>query len=1335
MLELPEINGYEVLEFLGAGGFGTVYRARKLSADQIVAIKVLKSPEGDPLKAERSIERFNREAQLCTQLQHPHIVKLTDRGVTGSGELFAEFEFVPGQTLKEYLQSKGCLSAVEAGDLMGQVLDALSCAHAHGIIHRDLKPQNIIVTKTGSRAHVKVLDFGIGAYTPEARRSDYKSITLTQDALGTPTYSAPEQLRGELPTVKSDLYAWGLILLECLLGSAVMQGNTLAEIYHQQLSPSDVPIPPAIAIHPLGGLLRRVLQKRVEERAARADLLYADFQSLNLSNIVGKLHGAGQVESRIKEATLSGNDEAPTVDYNIDSFYLRGERRQLTSLCCRLSLSQNTVDEPEFEMLDTFSGDLLNQCIETGLMHGGFHGGTFGDCALIFFGYPYVSDDDGRRAAKTALAIADKMQRSREHMASQQNIKLEFRIGIHTGMVMTRNDRIPSGLAPNIAIQLSALAAENTVLMSAATQKIMHHYVIVEAGASHLINGNTQPLETFRLKGERDTKAHAIFHEINHDKNPIVGREQELKFLLERWQLAENTKGSNILLSGEPGIGKSRLIYELRHHVKEQATSTLVGRCLQEYKNTALFPILDILKQLLKIDPVNAVEDTLHKLEAALTAHAEDLGLVIPILCSWLSLPLPDSYVAIPHSPQKQKQILFALLKKVLLAKNENITRIIMIEDLHWADPTSLDWLNEFLPAVSSSAVLLVLTARPQFSPPWESALYSKIDLLRLPQSEILILIQKIVGDKKLDDKALSLLSERIDGVPLFAEELISALFEKNILVERDNAIYLSAEFETASIPVTLKDSLNQRLQNTGNAKETAQIAAILGREFDYDLLLQVSTRDTSVIDADLKQLLETKLVYQDLEVRGGRYIFRHALIRDSAYESLRTADRKNIHQKVAMVLEDSELRHTQTEDHTLHSQISYHYAQADHYDKAVKFGTSASESSLQRFLLDETIAQGTRVHKWIIGEDINNQVANELEINRILMQALMSRYGWADKTVSYYAERSQELSRQIDNSAAYEHAIWALATSFIYYFVKGERQGMRNVYGRIDGIAAENNNQGMQAAVSVMRAFDFYTHGEYPLAGSTFDQAIEFYIPTEHKSYVYLFGFDILVWAKATRALVAWQLGDIEGAHRLGDEAIAWARQLKHMPSLCISLLYRGIVYQYDTDKPGAKQVTEEILEIADKYGLPAYTAYATLIHYWANDNQNLDESDQIISLLQQMGCNVAMSYYASLAADLVADSGDIKGAIKRIDDCLQLCREYDEYQYDAELYRRRAFYLLRENDPALDEIRQNMEKSVLLARKKGMKSSERLSLAKLSSLFPQEYTRHQIESSQTLQ
>lgn len=282
------LNGYQLLELLGEGSAGSVHKARRESTGRVVALK-LQHPETEPepFSRNRSITRFNREIQFCAQLHHPHIVRLLDKGRTAQHQLYAVFEFIPGTTLKDWLLRKGSLSAATTVEIMAQILDALSYAHAQGIVHRDLKPQNIMISEINNGLYARILDFGIATFIPEIQPLEPSALTLSKDIIGTPSYSAPEQLRGEPTTTATDLYAWGLLVLECLTGKPAIQGATLTEILHKQLSQQEIPLPPALAQHPLGILLRSALQKNSRQRISDAAYLYNQLRAINLYNLLG----------------------------------------------------------------------------------------------------------------------------------------------------------------------------------------------------------------------------------------------------------------------------------------------------------------------------------------------------------------------------------------------------------------------------------------------------------------------------------------------------------------------------------------------------------------------------------------------------------------------------------------------------------------------------------------------------------------------------------------------------------------------------------------------------------------------------------------------------------------------------------------------------------------------------------------------------------------------------------------------------------------------------------------------------------------------------------------
>src|SRR5438876_2498218 len=458
-------GGYEIVSQLGAGRFGWVYKARQLSTGQDVAIKILRLLLDDTAAdVENQSARFRREMRLCAGLSHPNIVKLIDSGEADDGMLYAVFEHVPGTTLREVLAAEGKLSVPDTIHLMMQVLDALACAHARGVVHRDLKPDNIMVTRTGVRRNALVLDFGLGGFTQEAESWALPRITQTHEMMGTPCYAAPEQLRGEPPTTRSDLYSWGLIFLECLTGELAVGGGSGPDVIMRQLGPEPVPIPAWLCKQRLGRLLAIVTAKLVEKRDV---------------TIEGLLEALG---------TIQVSERPPAPEAARPGALPEGERRQLTVVSCRLTVAPREGRALDLEEVDEVLHAQHAVYGELAASSGGQMAGVLADRVLLVFGYPRTREDDARRAARTALAVAAEAARAATRLADEQGLRLEVRIGVHTGLVVVRELRQATyqglydlvGLTPQVAARLDEQAEPGQVLVSGDTQRLLRGEVAVE---------------------------------------------------------------------------------------------------------------------------------------------------------------------------------------------------------------------------------------------------------------------------------------------------------------------------------------------------------------------------------------------------------------------------------------------------------------------------------------------------------------------------------------------------------------------------------------------------------------------------------------------------------------------------------------------------------------------------------------------------------------------------------------------------------------------------------------------------------------------------------------
>jgi class 3 adenylate cyclase len=518
---------YEILSELGRGGFGVVHKARQLATGQTVAIKMMHRPRdaGDDAHR-RHVARFQRELKLCAQLHHPNIVRLLDSGLMDDGRIYAAFEYIPGKTLASLLAERGALEPMEAQHLMLQILDALSCAHAQGVVHRDLKPHNVMVIATGARLNALVLDFGLGAVVQGPELEELSKLTGTYEVLGTPAYSAPEQLRGEQPTLASDLFSWALVFLECLTGVRPVRGRTLQEILFQQLGPEPLPLPPALAAHPLGQILARLLNKDVQARGQLSCAkLLREIEACNLRGLRLNPEARGPASSPALPAVLGvpGKDTItqtqqakarPTLPEQAGEAPLlkpEGDRRWVTALCCTLTVSSVAQKQMDMEESDEFVRLGQQLCTEIGRSFGGSLGGVLGDQILLYFGLATVQPEGAQRAALAALEILQGVRKRNMQLERQQQVHLDMRASIHAGHVVPRGPGQIVGTTPRAAAQLSARALPWEIVVSADTAPLLQSRFVLEP-VLRLQPSEPGLPEVLRLQGELrpEAEAHSV---------------------------------------------------------------------------------------------------------------------------------------------------------------------------------------------------------------------------------------------------------------------------------------------------------------------------------------------------------------------------------------------------------------------------------------------------------------------------------------------------------------------------------------------------------------------------------------------------------------------------------------------------------------------------------------------------------------------------------------------------------------------------------------------------------------------------------------------------------
>ncbi|VUD69308.1 Serine/threonine-protein kinase PrkC [Thalassocella blandensis] len=1292
------IAPYIIQEKIGEGGFGLVYRALNEVTGQSVAIKEMTvAREFSPEKRKRYQDRFEREAWLSSRLQHPNIVRLLDKGRLGENTLYAVFEYIEGITLKTRLLESGALSALQSAEIMTQVLDALVHAHKLGVIHRDIKPANIMLVNTGAKTHVKILDFGIGALTNEFKHAHYHSLTLTQETLGTPSYSAPEQLRGEPPSPKSDLYVWALVFLECLTGVPAVTGSSLASVFQKQLNPTNIPLPAAIAGHPVSVLLRRLLNKNVNERMGDTLEVYNAFTQVHFSDLVGTItHGTSNSDSSMRR---TGVNEAETL--HGDASLLRSkvsEKKQITVMCVRLNVRIAPESEhqnaPDMEVVQTLYQDQKLQCVDIVLRFGATHIGSLGDTLLFYFGYPSASENDGRLCARAALELLSQTNKRSSLLQVSQGTTTQVHVGIHTGIVTVHPDTLPDGDTPDIAMALARLAGKNQILCSNTTQNLLASHLEFKEPAVHKLGMKSESVPVFEMIGERMVEALG-FLRANQRNHLFVGREKEINALE---ALNDKNNTDNIaIITGEAGIGKSRLLNEFRR--RANFPLEMIAQCLPEHENYALFPVLELIKRQYSLLALSN-EDAIERLRGGLSNYGEhDLNSALALLSIWLNIECPYTLPSPANSPDQQKQQLFALLTHLLCSSLNTCNAKAMLfifEDMHWSDPTTREFLTFFLNSepFKNTHHIALLTSRELLQSLNLLERCHRIELKNFDNSSMDAFISLLFGDMNVSSNVNYLIKNRTDGIPLFIEELVNMLNSRKLVHHINGQINFVNDTSVEDIPNNLKDSLQQKLDRLSGAKETAQLASSIGREFNYQLLLQSATQDEAKIQADLNELISHDLVFIQRKVHGDSYIFKHALVRDAAYESMLKSRRIECHSLIASAMEARGQQYQQNNA----AMLAYHWGEAENFDKAIVYGEKSANAALQRSAANEAIAQGLKIQGWIHSLATEKQTELLLRNYSLLTSAYMENKGWGSAEVLKYSRASLDL---LKSSKHYDELVSHLWWQMLNGIVSGRRQTldktiteMTALIGRVSPINC--------AAIKCVEGFYLFTEGDRPNSISSLLDAISYFLEAKDEKHEQTFGFNIQVFAKATLARAyADQCNDTR-SRQLAAEAINEAKTLEHIPSIGISLMYSGLVHQQYQNKPEVRKVATDLITLSQKFNLPIYLNFGKMLYDWATNNTS--RSQDILSTLKTAGSRHGLGHFQSFYAETHAHLGDFQSALNKIDECISLDSDIKEGNYLAFLWYKKAQYAYQVKGSHSSLFMESFEKSQHYAEEQGV-------------------------------
>jgi predicted ATPase/class 3 adenylate cyclase len=1023
------------------------------------------------------------------------------------------------------------------------------------------------------------------------------------------------------------------------------------------------------------------------------------------------------------------------------------ERRQLTVLFCDLVDSTVLARQLDPEDLREVVRAYQEACAKVIARFDGHIAQYLGDGLLVYFGYPLAHEDDAQRAVRAGLGIVEAMGQLNTRLTQERGVQLAVRLGTHTGLVVvgemggsTRQEQLALGETPIIAYRLQDIAAPNTLVISTATFQLLGGFFACQPLGTPLLKGVAQPLTVYRVLYE--SMARSRLEAVGSTGlTPLVGREQEVGLLRERWAHVKEGGGQVVLLSGEAGIGKSRLVQMLTAQVASEPQTWLTPcQCSPYHQHTALYPMIDLLERVaLRFEREESPPQKLSKLEGFLVQYGLPLAETVPLFATLLSLPLPAAYVPLTVSPEQQKQQTLRALLTILLRIAAQQPVLFVMEDLHWVDPTTLELLTLLVDQGPTAHILALLTFRPDFSPPWTGRSHlTQVTVTRLPSRQAVEVIRQVAHGKALPAEVVEQIVAKTDGVPLFVEELTKMVLESGLLQEQEDRYALTGPLPALAIPATLHDSLMARLDRLATVKAIAQLGATLGREFAYELLQAVSPWDEETVQRGLHQLVEAEFLYRQGLPPQATYRFKHALIQEEAYQSLLRSTRQQHHQRIAQVLEAQFPDTAQTQPEL----IAHHYTEAGLNVHAVPYWQRAGQRASDRSAYTDAVVhltQGLTLLKPL--PDTPARAQQELAVQMTLGPVLMALKGGGAPEVERVYTRARELCERVGEPAELFRVLWGV---WYVYNMRGEHQRARELGEELLSLAQRIQDPDLLLeAHHALWAILFFA-GELNAVRPHLEEGARLYDPQRHRLHAARYtGHDPGVCCHMLTALSLWLLGHPNQAVASSQVAIEVAQQLAHPFSIAIALSFAAMLHQCRCEAPLTQARAEAILTLGTEQGNPQVLERGMCLRGWAlaasgHEEEGITQIRQALAAYRSAGATRDRPYYLALLAEASARGGQTTEGLEVVDEALALLATSGVRWWEAELHRLRGELLLQSGVqspessvfthhailrmPHAAEAEACLQQALDIARRQQAKSLELRAAMSLSRLWQQQ-------------
>ena len=986
------------------------------------------------------------------------------------------------------------------------------------------------------------------------------------------------------------------------------------------------------------------------------------------------------------------------------------ERRQLTVMFCDLvgSTALSTRLDPE-DMRDVIRA---YQDAVAGVVtrYEGFVAKYMGDGVLVYFGYPAAHEDDAERAINAGLGIVEAVTALEGELA--------VRIGIATGMVVVGDivgegasqEAAITGETPNLASRLQELAEPNSVVIAETTRALAGRMFELDDLGRHDLKGFAETVRVWSVSGGRRAESRFDATRAEH-LTELVGRDEEMEILLRRWKRVKSGEGQVVLISGEPGIGKSRLARELQDAIADELHYRLRHQCSPYHINSALYPIIERLERASEFETRDEAETKLERLEALIDLSDGSIEEVAPLFASLLSIQTGDRYPPLNVSPGRQKELTLQALVDQLVGLAARRPVLFIMEDAHWIDPTTMELMELAVERATEAAILVLITFRPEFAAPWMGqARVTPIHLGRLELKDSAAMVDRVTGHRGFPEELRNQIADQTDGVPLFVEELTRSVLET-----------ASGSMETSfaiEIPATLQDSLEARLDRLGGAKEIAQIGAVIGRTFDHGLLSHVVALEEHLLRANLEQLVDSGLVTTRGVPPEASYTFKHALVQDTAYNSLLRTRRAELHGRVgrAVAAEFPAIASTEPE------LLAHHFSEAGFIEPAIQHLLAAARLSMQRSACKEAIEHLKRGLELLPGlPETSDRDRQELSLQITLGPAFLADQGWGSSQAEACYARARDLCRGAGDDRELFPILWG------YWMIYGHRRDVgprRALEKELLEIARTQNDerlllQAHHAGWGSPYQGAFLSQLEHVEQGlALYDKEKDVPLAAQYG------GHDAGVCGLVHKGVILFALGYPDQALDAHQGALSLANQISHAPSTGLALSNFAWFHAFRSEWMEVLRYSNEAIALSETIGAPVWGPTSIVVQGWARVALgHLEEGlAQIREARETLDAGVGSTSKGSLMAlnaEALYMAGSINEALAIVEEAFPVMVEGGERLWEANAYTLKGDLLLAHSPPRPFDAEACYQQGLEVARAQSAKSWELRAASRLARLW----------------